>query len=304
MIATKVKKNNNLIDFSKPIICSVESYIPTEENKLRIIDEKNKIIETVLTILDVITRNRCYYGADEVLRSMKESRYIQENLAQGTWLGEKEHPPKGCDLKRFRTIDDTRVSHKIYKYWIENNNYLYGKVQFIPPWGDLIWEYLTKANMNIGHSLRIYTPNYIKKEDRDGPYVVKTYPMHPVTFDCIVGLTGLYKSRAMDPDIFASKNKDYLENMQAPIMSKEDLKEIEKKESFTYSIKNPSEQIKDILASYSNESAIIQDLFNFDLKEANAIYNSDSELVTLNGKGGRNISMHVNTYIFNEIMKK
>jgi hypothetical protein len=234
-MVNSIVSKGKLIDFNKPIVCSIESFVSEGAAKVDIIDEKKRIVQTRLAELGTISRNRCFYGIEEVMRSLKESRYVQENLSQNTWFGEKEHPPRNCDMKRFMKIDDDRISHSIRKYWFDGE-FISGIVQYIPPWGPSIWDWITNADANMAFSLRIYTPNYIEKQDGNGKYIVKSYPMYPVTFDC-VNTPGYRKCRINDPDSFAAQNSNYLESGK---MGKEEAGF----EGFDWLVENPKKQIQ------------------------------------------------------------
>jgi len=290
-------KKKGLIDFSKPFLCSIEGYEPQPITEmLEIVDEKKHIVNTRLAQCDNISRNRCFYGLEDVLWSLKNSKYIQECIAQGIWFGELEHPPRDCDMARFMKIDDDRISHKIYKYWHENE-YLKGRVQFIPPMGDIIWRWITEADVNMAFSLRIYTPNYIKRKDANGvPYVEKVKPMYPVTFDT-VKTPGYEKVRVVDPITFASNNESYISNGKNSMGVENYCIDW-----FDY---NASENIKKVLNSTSEEDLnIVGDLFDMDMKKARATFNDITQQVTMSTEDGTKIAMNVNTYLFNEIMNK
>lgn len=290
-------KKQGLIDFSKPFLCSVEGYNPQPINEmLEIVDEDKHIVNTRLAQCDNISRNRCFYGLEDVLWSLKNSKYINECIAQGIWFGELEHPPRDCDLARFMKIDDDRISHKIYKYWHENE-FLKGTVQFIPPKGDIIWDWIMKANVNMAFSLRIYTPNYIKKKDANGvPYVQKCKPMFPVTFDA-VKTPGYENVRVVDPSTFASKNQSY-------ITCGTNSKGIEEY-CIDWFDNNASENIKKVLNSTSEEDLnIVGDLFDMDMKKARAVFNEMDNSVTMSQEDGSSIKMHLNSFLFNQIMNK
>jgi hypothetical protein len=288
-----------IIDFNKPILLSCESFVPESEVKFDIIDEKKKIVNERLAELDTISRNRCFYGSDDVQRSLKESKLIQELLANNSWVGELEHPDRNCDMKRFMTIDDTRVSHSIRKYWWDGE-FLQGTVQYIPPMGDMVWRWITEANMNIGKSLRIYTPNYVEKSDSNGKYVIKQYPMMPVTFDCIRGLTGYKNVRLADPTKFAAGNKNFLESGRSE-KSNENLDF----RSMEWFVPNPNEQIKNMIES-GVESHILEDLFKFDSKKSSIKISEYGDKITfsLEDYPKTHITVNTNTYLFNKIMQK
>ena len=286
---------NHIIDFDKPFLCSVEGFEPLPITELMdIIDEKNKIIRTRLAHLDQISRNRALYGLVDVTSALRNSKYIQECIAQGVWFGELEHPPRGCEIPRFMRVDDDRISHKIHKYWTESDGFLKGIVQFVEPKGGTVWDWIQKAGANMAFSLRIYTPNYIKKKDKNGvPYVEKVNPMFPVTFD-VVKTPGYEQVRVADPTQFQMKNKYYITN-EKNSMGVENY-------SIDWFDINASENIKKVLNSTSEEELnIVGDLFDMDMKAARAYFNKDTMKVTL-GTEEKELTFNVNTFLFNEIM--
>lgn len=292
-------KKPKIIDFDKPIVCSIESFVDKDSAKVEIIDEKKCIVEARLAELGTVSRNRCFYGIDEVMSGLKESRFVQENLSQGTWFGELEHPPRNCDMRRFMKIEDDRISHSIRKYSFDGT-FIKGIVQFIEPWGPKVWNWITEADANLAFSLRIYTPNYVEKSDQNGKYIVKTKPMYPVTFDC-VKTPGYRRCRITDPDEFAANNKLYQDSGRS--VGQEDLDYMyEGFESIDWIIANPKNQIKEILEGYGEESNVVEDLFNFDIKKAKAVLHDFNTKVTFSTEDGTDITMHVNPYIFNDIM--
>ena len=104
----------------KELLLSFESFVPnpTELKKMfQIVDEKERIAIVRLTKTG-ISRNRCFYSIDDILIALKQSKYVQESIAQGMWLFEFLHPPRGCDLNRFMTVEDTRIAGRILKYCI------------------------------------------------------------------------------------------------------------------------------------------------------------------------------------------
>lgn len=288
-----------LIDFSKPFLCSVEGYDPMPTNEIfDIVDEKKHIVNTRLAHCNRISRNRCFYGLNDVLWALKNSKYVQECVAQGIWFGELEHPVRGSKLDRFMRIDDDRISHKIHKYWAEGD-FLKGRVQFIPPYGDMVWRWITEADVNMAFSLRIYTPNYIKKKDGDGvPYVEKTTPMFPVTFDA-VKTPGYQEVRICDPNTFASKNEAYLSNGRSDMGVESALY------SLSWEDDDPKNSFKKLLESTSQEDLnIIGDLFDMDMKKCKVFLNSDEYTVTYGAEDGREVTMNLNAYLFNQVMNK
>jgi hypothetical protein len=120
--------------------------------------------------------------------------------------------------------------------------------------------------------------------------------MYPVTFDCVT-TPGYRKCRITDPDDFASKNENYAESGK---MGKEGFGF----ESFDWIINNPENQIKSIFEEYGKESVIIQDLFNLDMAKAKICLSSDNNQVTFSTEDGKDVTIHVNPYIFNQVMNK
>lgn len=298
MISFNKIKNESLIDFSKPFLCSLEGYQPKPVSEIfDIVDEKNRIVNTRLAECNHISRNRCFYGLEDVLHSLQSSKYIQECISQGIWFGELEHPPRKCGLDRLMQIDDDRISHKIYKYW-DSGDFLMGRVQFIPPKGDIVWRWITEANVNMAFSLRFYTPNYLVKKDNNGvEYVEKKFPMYPVTFDA-VKTPGYENVRLTDPTKFASENGFYITNGKAENGTENYI--------IDWFEEDPSGKLKDLLNSTSEEDVnIVGDLFNMDMKKARAILNPETLQVTMSEEGfGGSITMNLNAFMFNNIMNK
>lgn len=295
-VNSKTNKNS-LIDFNKPFLCSIEGYEPKPITEIiDVVDEKRHIVNTRLAECNGISRNRCFYGLNETKMSLDNSKFIQESIAQGIWLGELEHPDRGCSMSRFMKIVDERVCHKIYKYWTEGD-FLKGMVQFIPPMGDTVWRWITEANVNIAFSLRIYTPNFIKKKDAKGvEYVEKKYPMFPVTFDC-VKTPGYQNVRVVDPASFAQQNPFYITNGRAENGTENYI--------IDWFENDPSTKLKDLLKSTSQEDLnIVGDLFDMDMDKARAVLDPDSLLVKFSQEDGRSITMNLNAYMFNNIMNK
>lgn len=290
-------RKQSLIDFNKPFLCSVEGYEPKPITDIMdVVDEKKRIVNTRLAECNGISRNRCFYGLEEVLQSLQSSKYIQECISQGIWFGELEHPDRNCDLGRFMKIDDSRICHKIYKYWTQGD-FLMGRVQFIPPMGDIVWRWITEASVNMAFSLRIYTPNYIKKKDNNGvEYVEKKFPMFPVTFDA-VKTPGYQNVRIVDPSKYASENQFYITNGKAENGTENWI--------IDWFENDPSSKLKDLLNSTSEEDVnIVGDLFDMDMKKARATLDPDTLRVTFGSEDGREVTMNLNAFMFNNIMNK
>lgn len=216
MIIAPVKKKPKIVKPSKKLLLGYESviYKPSEMSKMfKIVDEKERIFVSRLIHMSHISRNRCLYMEEDILHGLKNSKYVQECIQQGNWLGEWNHPSRGVDLARFCTIDEDRVSHRILKYWVDevgSDRFLVGLIQCVGPYGDQLWDYMQKG-INRAFSLRIYTPNYEKCQDENGPYIKKLRPLQVVTIDN-VGTPGYEKCRMADPEMFAASNPYWLTN--------------------------------------------------------------------------------------------
>jgi hypothetical protein len=282
-------KNNKMSIKYAPLSLSYESYIPNPkdtEKLFKIVDKEQMILITRLAYCNHISRNRCFYGLDDVIWGLKHSKYVTECIAQGTWYFEYLHPKRGCDLARFMSIDDERIAGRILKYWVEGD-YIYGLVQFLEPKGNMLWDYIMKG-INLGFSLRIYTPNYAKLQDNDGPYVKKTSPMYPVTFDMVL-TPGYEKCRLVDPDQYAANNQYWLTTGKPETMenSTEGLNI-----SKTWFIDDPLKEKAKIEETIGNEALLID--FSSALKGK---ISNKKKIITNNKK------LYVNTQIFHEVMK-
>lgn len=286
----------SIIDFNKPILCGIESFNPMPiKDMMDIVDEKKKIVNTRLADCDNISRNRSFYGLEDVLWSLKNSKYIQECISQGIWFGELEHPPRNGDIKRLMMIDDDRVSHCIKKYYADKN-FLKGIVQFIPPKGDIVWRWITEADVNIAFSLRFYTPNYVVKKDSNGvEYVKKLTPMYPVTFD-VVKNPGYERVRLVDPTEYSSKN-DYYRTNGTSETSFEGV-------SLEWFSENTEKQLKEIVETVGKEDiSIISDLYDNDFTKNKAKFNKKNLTMTYSTEDNQTFTMNLNPYIFGKIMK-
>ncbi len=290
MIIVPTKKKELFQNTTNKLLLSYESYLPNQneiKKLFKIIDENERIVEARLAYCNHISRNRCFYGLDDMMQGLKSSKFVQEQLAQGSLFFEKEHPEKISDLQRFMKIDDSRIAGRILKYWADGD-FIMGLVQFLPPMGDMVWEHILKG-VNYAFSLRVYTPNYQKCQDADGPYIKKIAPLYPCTFD-IVSIPGYANCRLVDPDHYAANNPYWLSNGKTELLTagKEDFLNIQQQ----WFIDNPLQQVKKLENTISSE-ALLQDL-------------SDCLQVTLKSK--KRVKkyehpMYENTKIFHDLMK-
>lgn len=256
---------NKIIDLSKPIIITMESFSHLKDAKL--VSDDGSLAEVTLIECDVISRNRTMYPLEDVLASMEEN-YFKERLQQNVLFGEAEHPTddseEGVPLKRLLRVEPSRRSHRIDSYWTEGS-LIKGIVQWCGPFGDQYKKDVIECGSNYSFSLRAYTPTFIQKQDVKGKYVVKKHLMYITTFDCVTK-PGLYNARIMNPDKYAEINKKDKLTISTPRNIINNKIDKVTNENFTeISYKKPVEEIRDMM--HSAESAkIVSDIFgiNFD----------------------------------------
>lgn len=280
-----------ILRLDKPAIFSIENFGGLQ--KIADIDEKNCIVKTVLMQLSAISRNRTFYSGEDFVRCLTTSAYVNEQLSQGVWFGELEHPEKNCTQDRFFKIDDTRISHKILDYKV-NGDIIDGHVQFVAPMGYIPWDWIQK-NSNIAFSVRVFTPNFLEKKDEKGvAYIAKVGDMIPITFDC-VKMPGFAIARIADPSKFAQVNT------AAAMPSAESLqyeKGWESKEiifpRMDWRAKMSQEEFRHILSKESTMK-ILEDVYKFDASKSKITYN-DNETVTISLNSTESLNLGVNTY--------
>ena len=292
MIITPSVTKKNIIKPNKNILLSYESFIPnpSESRKMfKIVNEKEKIIISPLAHLDKISRNRCMYPKEDFLMSLKSSKYVTECLQNGGLLFEDGHPARGVSIERFLKIDSDRVAGRILKYWVEGD-FVMGVAQFLPPRGDIIWEYIMKG-MNKGFSLRTYTPNYEKCQDENGPYIKKKAPMYHVTWDCI-DLPGFESCRFADPALFAANNPYWLSNGKPETFDSSSTEALFISQNWI--IDDPITEYENIKDTVSSESLLTE------LSEA--VTTQPKKEKIKRQKQTYNHSLTLNTRIFHEVM--
>lgn len=287
-----------ILRLDKPAIFSIENFGGLQ--KIADIDEKNCIVKTVLMQLSAISRNRTFYSGEDFVRCLTTSAYVNEQLSQGVWFGELEHPDKNCTQDRFFKIDDTRISHKILDYKV-SGDIIDGHVQFVAPMGYIPWDWIQK-NSNIAFSVRVFTPNFLEKKDEKGvAYIAKVGDMVPITFDC-VKMPGFAIARIADPAKFAQVNT------AAAMPSTESLQYEEGWQSkpitfpqIDWRAKLSQEEFKHILSKESSLK-ILEDVYKFDASKSKITYN-DNETVTISLNSSESLSLGVNTYELLKIQK-
>jgi len=275
-------KKKFLVDLSRPIIVSMENFSYLKESKSVSDDGKDWII--TLMEFDTVSRNKSEYPKNDTLRSLEESTYVQETMRNRTWGGELEHPPKGSSLDRFMFVEPTRKAWNILKYW-DGGDVLKGQVHLSAPLGtSIVLPDIQDLGSNYAASCRIYTPNYVEKNDGQGKYLVKKYKMYPVTFDCVT-IPGLSKSRIIDPSKY--NPGDYKTSVS--------------NEAF-YQVKfdNPANTLKEMIMA-EESSLILEDYFGCNLKDAKAFLLKDNR-IELTQENGGSVIVPLNNYISSQII--
>lgn len=261
--------NPKVLDLRRPILVTMESFSHLKDAHL--VSDDGSIFEATLIECDVVSRNRTLYQLEDVMASMQDRR-VQEKIDNKVFMGEGEHPysesEEALPLKRLMRVEPSRWSHRVDNYWADGNC-IRGTVQWAGPLGDMYRRMLVEHGSNLAMSIRAYTPNYIKKRDDNGDYVIKKHLMFIAAYD-VVTLPGLSRARIMDPEAYSEISK----RDKISISSNKDIvtKTTESLVEVTY--KNPINEIRDIM--HSEEGAnIMCDLFGV---------NVDSTQMTISGK--------------------
>lgn len=282
-----------ILRLDRPALMSVENFGGFQ--KIADIDEKNQIVHTVLMQLNYITRNRTWYSGEDFVRCLTQSPYIQEQIAQGVWYGELEHPEKNCSQERFFKIDDKNISHKILDYKVEGD-LIKGHCQFVAPMGHIPWDWIQK-NSNIAFSVRVFTPNFLEAKDEKGMvYIKKVGEMVLITFDC-VKMPGCQLARIANPTEFANQNNTTYEDRMGG-KEEYDIKSIEMPK-FHWRNTMSQEEFTNILSREDSSIRILEDVYKFDHTKTKITYNNDNTVkIQLNSNEALNLP--INMY---ELMK-
>lgn len=276
------REHSEIIDISRPILVSLEAMGGIIKTDRKISDGQMNI---TLIQFDTLSRNNAEYPADDLIRSIEGSRYVQENYAQRTWFGEDEHPAQNAPMDRFMFVEPARRAWLIKKYWVAGDK-LEGTVAFVPPMGTALQEIIEKHDSNYAASLRAYTPNFVKKTGPRGEYVIKKFPMYPVTFDA-VACPGLENARRYNPAEYKAAHAN--EAYHTDII-----------------FNNPAEELKKMLNS-SESAKMLQDMFHFDISKQMPVICGDNRVQFMSTEGQK-IRVPLNTYLvgqaLNSISKK
>jgi len=283
-----VTKGKQIIDLSKPIMVSMESFALMK--KLKKVGSNGDMIEIALIECDQVSRNRTYYGFEDIQLGMKERRFA-ERLAQKTLFGEASHPSQAgltddsSYLQRLTQVEPSRIVWRIDRVWNEGKTVM-GVIQWAGPFGSMYKDLVMNHGSNIAASIRAYTPNYIKKNDANGEYVQKVYPLFITTWD-LVDLPGLGGCRIVNPSVYAESTKDDLDKGPVSSSSTERWDEVKTPTSKTVVFKDPISEIRSMIKSGNENANIIQDLFGIELNDAKMILSGKNTLSTFSNDGRR-----------------
>lgn len=253
-----------VLDLSRPILVTMESFSHLKDAKL--LSDDGSVFEATLINCDQISRNRTYYPLEDVVASMQDRR-VQERIEQKCFFGEAEHPANDAieqlPLKRLMRVEPSRWSHRIDNYWVEGND-IRGTIQWAGPFGETYRKALVEHGSNLAFSIRAYTPNYVKKNDSNGEYVVKKHLMYIATYDCVTH-PGLADARIMNPDKFSDISKTNKLTVNS-FNNKLNVKSSENFMEIAYT--RPVEEIREL--AFSEEGcSVISDMFGIDFSKDN-----------------------------------
>jgi hypothetical protein len=271
-------EQRDIIDISHPIIVGMESFSDLKDAAP--ISDDGKIWDIKLMEFDKESRNVNVYPADDTRRSVAESTFIQEQLRSRTLFGELEHPPADAPLSRFLFIEPTRYAWCITSI-IDRGDCFIGRVVLCSPLGtSIMLPNVKELGSNYASSCRIYTPNYVEKQENGRKVYIKKYRMYPITWDavccpgyssCRVANTAAYNPRAV---------------------GKEALYAVE--------FNNPEKELIEMIKSSEN-SKILEDYFKVDFRK-DAVLMKDGK-VQLSTEDGIKVIASLDRYILSGALK-
>jgi hypothetical protein len=273
-----IKQKRDIIDLSRPIVVSMESF--TDLKNAAPVSDDGMIWHIDLMYLDKNSRNSNLYIADDARRSFDESDFVQENLRNRTWYGENEHPPADSPLSRFLFIEPTRYAWIILTHEFKGDRYS-GKVGLCDPLGtSIILPNVKRFGSNYASSCRIYTPNFIEKEQGGRKIIIKKYRMYPVTYD-LVASPGYADCRVASPTNYHP----------TPIS----------KESLDIRFDHPEEELLKMMSS--ENCRVLEDYCHVDFKKQVVIM-GDNRVKFSTEDGGVSIVATLDRYLLSEALKK
>ena len=296
MIKEKLRRLD-LIDLNKPILVSMENF--TELTDAKVVSEDGKDWHIPLMNFDQRSRNNNLYPGEDTMRSIKESKYVQENLRNHTLFSELEHPQAGNDLKRFLFVEPTRYAaniRKIYYY----PDHLEGDITLCAQLGlSIVLPNVKAFGSNYAASCRIYTPHFIERNDNGKKIFVKKYPMYPITWD-IVSMPGFEDCRLVDKRESTESYYDgYGAYGQPKANAKGSINSIESCQDILFS--NPGSIMQEIMESNEGFS-VLEDYFESELHLINDTFKKGGAF-SFSTDDGIKIDIPLNRLIIDSILK-
>jgi hypothetical protein len=278
-----IANQRDIVDLSKPIIVSMENF--TDLKNAAPISDDGLTWQIDLMYLDKNSRNNNCYPVEDTRRSMDESDFVQENLRNRTWYGEFEHPPADSALSRFLFIEPTRYAWCILSHEFKGDRYS-GKVGLCAPLGTgIVLPNMKQFGSNYASSCRIYTPNFIEKEQNGKKIYIKKYRLYPVTYD-LVSTPGYPDCRVADAV-----------NYHPRPYGKESSNTIDYN---NIKFDNPANELLNMMSS--ENSRILEDYFHVDFKKQ-AVIMKDNK-VKFSSEDGISIITTLDRYLLSEVLKK
>jgi len=268
-----------VVDLTKPVMVSMESFSLIDMKSMANIDEENKEMDISLIETNTISRNGSHYGFDAIQDGMDNGKYVQEGIQQGCWKGEGEHPSPESPMWRILHVEPTRVVWRILKYWTKGDEFK-GRVRFIPPMGDTYFNWVL-GGQNIAASIRSRTPNYVKKNQNGRVYYDKVKPIIIRTFDA-VDFPGLEKARAINPNTFVSKEMYSFEGLYQREY-------------------NAMDELSEMVTSCEGMK-YVQEVYGFDINEAKMKIAGNKGIVSLENQG-ISLEVPISTYLLSKMRK-
>mgnify|MGYP007070331665 CR=1 FL=1 len=285
---TDLKKQHDLLDFSKPIMVSCESIAPFTENNIMSDDGLTWYID--LMYFDMWSRNQNMYPREDTVRSFNESYWIQENLRNRTLYGELEHPPADAELDRFMFIEPTRYAWNILSIEDKGDKYA-GMVGLCAPLGtSIVLPNIKRFGCNYAASCRISTPNFVVKEMNGRKAYIKKYKQFPITFDLVttpgIPTCRLIKDGQYQPEPVSLKSNNISKESGSP---------------FVAVFSDPAATIKEMLKS-EESGRIVSDIFGIDFDKSSLIVTKDKK-VKISTESGASATLPMNSFILSDILR-
>lgn len=297
-----LKKEHNIIDFSKPLMISCESLAPfTERN---VVSEDGKFWHIPLMYFDVWSRNNNMYPRDDMMRSINESYWIQENLRNRTLYGELEHPPADSSLERFMAIEPTRYAWNIMTIE-DKGDHLEGDVGLCAPLGtSIVLPNIKDFGCNYAASCRISTPTFVVTEHNGKKAYIKKYRAYPISFDC-VSTPGIKMCRLIQDGTYIPEKVQVTTAFNSYAQKQRSLDQRVASESsspvFNAVFSNPAETIRDMLKS-KESGRIVSDIFGIDFDKSSIMITKDKK-VKISMESGVSATIPFNSYILSDILR-